>query len=312
MPSYLWSGKDSSGREQVERIEAANAEAARTRLLDQGWTNLQLHSSEIQDFVKQGIHAASGPDHIQQLTPKEQLAHLKGNAPGFWANWWKTSRESATTLLILAGALAWAIYRQNLWSTIILGALLFGLLLLFPALHFWFGKTSELYQKLHKARNWRNWDEVLGCLEELRKTQISRKIGIGDAEMARYYALALAGKGKLAEVVEYFSAAAQSANMPKWLFYSHLASLHLVAERYDDMLDCYRRALEHATDKGIVFIDYAASLVQRFNRPVEARELLAKAESSQLPSLAKGHLSALHGVIAFREGNFAEATKFLS
>src|SRR5438552_1979702 len=84
MPSYLWSGKDSSGQEQVERIEAANAEAARTMLLDQGWTNLQLHSSEIQDFVKQGIHAASGPDHIQQLTPKEQLAHLKGNAPGFW------------------------------------------------------------------------------------------------------------------------------------------------------------------------------------------------------------------------------------
>jgi hypothetical protein len=62
-----------------------------------------------------------------------------------------------------------------------------------------------------------------------------------------------------------------------------------------------------ATEKGIVCIDYGAYLVQRFNRPAEARELLAVAESTPLPDLAANHLSALRGGICVREGDFAAA-----
>ena len=34
-------------------------------LLDQGWTNLQLHSSEIQDFVKVQLAAHEYPRFVQ-------------------------------------------------------------------------------------------------------------------------------------------------------------------------------------------------------------------------------------------------------
>jgi glutathione S-transferase len=46
-------------------------------------------------------------------------------------------------------------------------------------------------------------------------------------------------------------------------------------------------------------------LVQRFNCPDEARQLLATAESSQLPELARCYLPYLRGAIALRENDFA-------
>src|SRR6185369_16827359 len=60
-------------------------------------------------------------------------------------------------------------------------------------------------------------------------------------------------------------------------------------------------------EKGIVSLDYGAYVVQRFNRPDEARKLLAIAEATPLPELAGAAVPALRGMIAFREGNFGSA-----
>src|ERR1043165_867831 len=95
MPTYLWSGKDSSGQEVTERVTAATPEAARDILLGRGWTELRRQTSEIHDFVNQEIHAVSDPRYRPDLTPRQEVAFLQGKAPGFWANWWKTERESA-------------------------------------------------------------------------------------------------------------------------------------------------------------------------------------------------------------------------
>src|SRR5260221_1099025 len=142
--------------------------------------------------------------------------------------------------------------------------------------------------------------------------QRTRKIVIGAVEMVRCRAMALAGSGSLSEAVDLFNQAAEAAKMPRWLFYSHLASIHTIAERYDQALDFYRQGLEVATEKGTVCIDYGSYLVQRFNRPAEARELLKKAETAQLPDLAKDHLSALRAMIAVRESDFETAHRHMS
>jgi hypothetical protein len=50
-------------------------------------------------------------------------------------------------------------------------------------------------------------------------------------------------------------------------------------------------------------------LVQRFNRPQEAKEFLAQAEKMQLSELALSHLALLRGIIAFRENDFSAMDK---
>ena len=307
MPSYIWSGKDSTGKEASERVTAASPEKARDLLLGRGWTDLRRQTSEIHDFVKQDMAAAADPRFRPKLTPQQELAHLKGTAPGFWRRWWDAERQSIAAYLSLAALLAWSVYHRKGPAMVVSGALLAGLVLLFPVLHFWFRKPSQLFQKLHQARNWRRWNEVLACLEALQKAKATRKFGLGETSMARYRALALAGMGQLDQAIDEFTRAAEAAKMPAWLRSTHLASIYIVAERYEEGLECYRQALEQATEKGIVCLDYGAYLVQRFNRPVEAQQLLAMAESTPLPDLADAAVPALRGMIAYRQSDFAGA-----
>ena len=312
MPSYLWSGRDGSGCETSERVTAGTPEEARDQLAARGWTELKLRSSEIHEFVKQEVEAVSDPAFRPQLTPQQEVALLQGTGPGFWGKWWNSLRESAFALLVVGCAFAAEVYRHKVSGVIICGCLLLALALLFPAIHFWFHRTSDLFHKLHRARNWRRWQEVLALLEALKRSHRSRKIGIGKVEMARYRALALAGLGNVEGAIAQFTKEADEAGMPRWLFHCHIAGIYTVAEKYESALECYKQGLEVATDKGVVSIDYGAYLVQRFNRPAEARAMLAIAESVPLTDSARFHVHSLRGLIAVREGDFVTAKEQMS
>jgi tetratricopeptide (TPR) repeat protein len=312
MPTYLWSAKDSSGKEILERISAASPEEASDQLLGRGLTNLQLRTSEIHDFVKKGVEAASNPAYRPKLTAREELALLHGTGPGFWARWWRSTRESAGPLVLIGLLLAVALYGRAIPHVLLFGGLFLFVLLLFPVLNFWFGRPGRLFRELHHARTWRRWTEVLALLEKLRRVQKSRKIGMGEAAMARYRSLALAGLGKLDEAVNCFTEAADTADMPHWMLLCHLAGIYTVAGRYDSGLDCYRQALDVATEKGVVCIDYGSYLVQRYNRPTEARKMLEIAESGPLTESSKDHVSVLKGLIALREGDFLSAKEHMT
>src|SRR5262245_17522381 len=134
MPTYLWTGKNTRGQEQTERIIANTAEEAKGVLVGRGWTDLQLHTTDIHDFVRQGIDAVSDPEYRPDLTPEQEAAYVKGTAPGFWANWWKSLRESSATLLIVGLWFTWSVWRHKLWSLIISGGVLVAMAFLFPAL----------------------------------------------------------------------------------------------------------------------------------------------------------------------------------
>src|SRR5260221_472179 len=119
MLSYLWSGKDASGRQVSDRVEAESPEAAREQLVGRGWTELKLHTSEIHGFVKEQVAAASNPAYRPKLTAAEELAYLQGKAPGFWSNWWKTVKQSGGTYAALGFMLGWAVYRRRVWGIVI-------------------------------------------------------------------------------------------------------------------------------------------------------------------------------------------------
>ena len=130
------------------------------------------------------VSAASNPKFQPKLTPKEDLAFLEGKGPGFWRNWLKSERETIGTPLVIGACLAFAINRHQKILVLIFGGLLVFMIVLFPALHFWFSQTKNLFEKLHTARNWRRWNEVLSCLENIEKAKKATQIGIGEIARA--------------------------------------------------------------------------------------------------------------------------------
>ena len=313
MPNFLWSGKTPSGQDGAEEVTAETPAEARKILEARGWTELRQHTTDISDFIQQQQSLISR--NKQKLTPKEQLQYRQGTAPGLWGNWLKHISNSIVTILLLTGLLAWTIYHPqmrnyNIW---IAGCalLLAYVVFLYPVLRWWFRQTKRLFVKLHKARTWHRWDEVLLCLDKLAKAQQTTNIGINDYSMARYRALALAGLGRLDEAITGFRTAAEKAETPAGIYHPTLAALYTVARQYDMALASYRTALEEATDKSTMYIDIGMYLVGRFNRPQEARQFLALAEKMQLTELAISHLAVLRGGIAFREKDFSAMDKYV-
>ena len=311
MPTFLWSGKTPAGVEEVERVTAETAAEARKILEALGWTDLRQHTTEVHDFVRQQIRTSPRHKDHPDFTPKEDLAFLHGTAPGFGKRWLKALIKESAFILAFAVWLAWSVYHRNTLNVVLAGIGLAALLLLFPVLHLWYRRTKFLFQKVCAARTWHRWNDVLHYLERIQRAQRSTNIGIGEAGVARYRALALAGLGQLEQAVADFRETAERTNMPEWLFCSQLAAIYTVARQYDKGLEALHRAMDSATDKSTVCIDLGSYLVRRFNRPDEARRLLAQAETLQLSELARVHLHSLRGAIAFREKDFKAMDKHM-
>jgi hypothetical protein len=71
----------------------------------------------------------------------------------------------------------------------------------------------------------------------------------------------------------------------------------------------HRQALAEAPEKPVTALDLGMFLVQRFNSPAEAKQLLARAEKGQLSELERVYVPYLRGVIAFRERDYATMDK---
>jgi tetratricopeptide (TPR) repeat protein len=308
MPTFLWSGRTPSGQEQAEEVKAETAIEARGVLEARGWTGLRLHTTEIHDFVQRQIRASHPQDHPRP-TPNERLQYHEGTAPGWWRAWLKSIGGFAVIILVLAGCLVWARqHREDPGGNIRIAgyAVLLGLVVfLHPLLRWWFRRSKRSFVKLHRARTWRRWDEVLRCLDDLAVAARQTNIGIGDFNIARYRALALAGLGRLNEAMTGYSAAAEKAQTPPWLLHMNQASIYITARKYDKALECYRQALAEAPDKPVVALDLGMFLVQRLNSPTEAKQLLVQAEKGQLSELERVYVPYLRGVIAFRERDYA-------
>ncbi|HEV2329739.1 MAG TPA: hypothetical protein VGY56_13235 [Verrucomicrobiae bacterium] len=312
MPNFLWSGIAPSGRDEAEEVTAETPAEARRILEARGWTELRQHTTDIADFIRQRQSLISR--NRRKLTPKEKLQYHPGTRRGFWLNWLKNISKDAVVILVIAGLLTLIVNRQapsqDLWIVTCAICLAF-IVFRYPVRRWWFQQTKRLYVKMHKARVWHRWNEVLSCLDKLVKSQQATHIGINDYSMAWYRALALAGLGRLDEAIAGFRTTAEKANTPPGLYYSTLAGIYTIAGQYDQALESYRTALEQATDKSLILIDMGMYLVKRFNRPQEARQLLDQAEKMQLSESAISHLPLVRGIIAFREKDFSAMDKHM-
>ena len=299
--------------EGAERVTADTPEEARKILEGRGWTALKLHANEIQNFVHQDRVASGASRNAEPLSAEMEVAIRTGTAPGLWTRWSQSLTQSWWIGLLLVCMFIRSLFQESqdgyIWSEIWFVILLVWFFHI-PVRTFWFRQTGREFRRLHRANSWHRWNEVLQCLDRLKRAQKNTRIGIGDASMARFRARALVGMGQVEEGLQFFRAAAEQSKMPKWLHYTFEAGLYELAKQNDKALELKRLALAEATDKSTVLIGIATTLVQRFDRPAEAREMLAQAEQCQLSEQALLHLPALRGKIAYREKDYAAADRF--
>jgi hypothetical protein len=313
MPTFLWSGRGVSGQEEAADVEADTPAEARKILEARGWTNLRLHTTEAGDFAARQV-LVERPVDGPKPTPIERVRHHEGTAPGFWRHWGQSMAMSAIAILVLVACIVFLAThgRPGIYRDTRVGVGVIGLLVLvsFPVFFWrWLNGTKRLRVEMLAARRWHRWEEMLQCVDKLREAGRDTRIKLGDYNLGRYRALALAGLGRVEEALTWYQNAAIEAKTPSWLAHETRASIYVAARQYDRALECYRQALEEEPDKPTVCIDTGTFLVQRFNFPGEAKQLLARAEKAQLSELEQIYVPYLRGIIAFREKDHAAMDK---
>jgi tetratricopeptide (TPR) repeat protein len=312
MNSFLFKGKDVGGNARSERVTAENAQAAKAFLVGEGWSELQLVTDEICDYAGRTVEGPEDiEDALKQLTPDDELRFFEGNGPGFWSQYTDALYQAKGALLAVFLLSAWGIYRHQTWLLVV-GIAGFGLLMvLFPLISIFYSLPMKYYLRLNRAKVWSRWTDVLHCVERLRHTHRLTRIAVGDVELARCRAQALAGLGRVDHAVKEFAQFENDPTLPHWNYLSFLAGVYDTAKEYEKALECRRRAVAEKPDTSAVWIDLAYGLVRGLNRPAEAREAVARAESLEITALGIPYLSFLRGIICWREGNLAEAREHL-
>jgi len=310
--TFVWKGRDPRGRFRSERVEAENAQLAKSALLREGWSELQFVGDEVTDLARQSLQV---PEELEEygdaLGPDDEVRSLEGKAPGFRSQYCKALGEAKGTLILLTLLTAWGFYQHRTWALAIGLAGLGLMLLLFPVIWAWFSLPLSYYNRLNRAKVWHRWDDVLLYVERLEQTVRITRLGVGDVELARCRAQALAATGRLNDGLQLFAKYAEDPNLPHWNYLSFLAGIYDCAKEYQKALECRRTALAEKQDSSALHIDVAYTLARFLNRPAEAREALARAEVLEVTALGIPYLSFLRGLIAYREANFAEARKHL-
>jgi tetratricopeptide (TPR) repeat protein len=296
MAEYLWSGKDNLGKSFVERVNAATPAQAKILLEERGCSELELHTDDITDAVR------TYSDRPARLSAAEEL-QIKRKGMTLWRAWNKAFKKSWETNILFILLILFFLFTKNYLAAIIC---IIGFLAFIP-IYFWFRQSSYYYRQLNKARVWYRWDEVLDCIEKLRRAKHWTKIGIPDAEFIRYRASALAGLGRFDEAMAEFSSLAENPKMPRWLYLCQLATIHDIAKKHTEAIALNKQAAELKTDDPIILIDLATRIVRRQKDTVQAKVILDRAEKQVMSNLVKPHIPLCRGIIAYCENDFSVA-----
>jgi tetratricopeptide (TPR) repeat protein len=309
MHKFLWTGIDPQGRKRSEFVDAENSNAAKAILVGQGWSDLRMIRDEIGSVAAQSTDA---PDDMDAEVSADELAEAwEGKTSTFFSNWWEGLAESKVTLLIFGGVLGWGIYTDRMWQIIVGASGLVVFVFLFPAFHIFFSLPLRYYAALNRAKTWGRWSEVLHYTDRLRQVRRITQFGIGEFELTRCRAQAMAGLGSLDKGVQEFSKYGNDPSIPHWMYLCHLAGIHDVGRQFEKSLELRRQAAAENPETANVWIDLAYTLARWINRPAEAREMLARAEKYELPEAGKPYPAFLLGIILWRERNFIESQKNL-
>ncbi len=309
---FLWRGKDRNGAVRVERVRAESAQQSKARLLNEGWSDLELIMDEITSSKALKVQADEWLDDGEDefSTPEYEAKFFEGKGPGVLRQTWWGIKDSWLMILVSAAVFGLGYVVHKTWLMVV-GALGVAFLVLFtPILHVVFtvfGKASKEYDRLNRAKVWGRWNEVLRCVEALEKPDALTGARIPEIELVKCRAQAYAALGRLEDGLKEYARLEKDPNIERWLYLSFLATVHDAGKSHEQALDIRRQVAIEKPDNSAVWIDLAYSCVRHLNRPAEAREFLAKAEALEITGFGKAYLPFLRGIICWREARMSEA-----
>lgn len=304
MAKYLWKGLSPEGERKAESVEASSPKEARRVLEERGWKELTLLTEDVQYYAGKGVESASDPEYsLEEEAPEVQVERLYGRGPGFWSGFWDSLTSSPKLNLLGLVLLCWGIYRRG-YIMASAGAVI---LLIFPVLYAVFSLPGRYYAAIQTAKVWGRWDEVERLLDKLARVTSWTKLGIGEVEMVRTRAMAMAHKGRVEEGVAAFESMKGDPNLPEWLFYSHLGSVYDEGKKHEAALRVREKATELEPENASNWIDVAFSSVRFLNLPEKARLALKRAEDCEMNEMGQKYLPFVWGMVHWREREFEQA-----
>lgn len=307
MTIYVWTAKNQFGHIVVREVAAESAEAAKTILLAQGYSEPVLKEDDIIAAARAGF-----PEKITVLGEEVKVSldeRIKGyDAPPatFWSSLKQGINESKLGCFILIAAAAFAGYRGN-WTTVVL---------LMVALVAWLAfilcvcLPSIYYRKLHVASDWNRWNEMLSLVNTLRTIGRFSYIKVPESELIRNRAKALTGLGRLDEALAEYNQFEGRPDCPSWLHKLHVGSLYVTAKHYDKAIECNLLSIAEKPTS-TAWADLANRYARYQRDPAKARAAMAEADKSPIPEFAKPFRIRCLGIIAYLEGDFASAKREL-
>ncbi len=307
MTIYVWTAKNQFGHIVVREVAAESAEAAKTILLAQGYSEPVLKEDDIIAAARPGF-----PEKITVLGEEVKVSleeRIKGyDAPPatFWSSLKQGINESKLGCFILIAAAAFAGYRGN-WTTVVL---------LMVALVAWLAfilcvcLPSIYYRKLHVASDWNRWNEMLSLVNTLRTIGRFSYIKVPESELIRNRARALTGLGRLDEALAEYNQFEGRPDCPSWLHKLHVGSLYVTAKHFDKAIECNLLSIAEKPTS-TAWADLANRYARYQRDPAKARAAMAEADKSPIPEFAKPFRIRCLGIIAYLEGDFASAKREL-
>jgi tetratricopeptide (TPR) repeat protein len=294
MPTYLWSVKDAQGAEIAEKITAPTAQIARELLEKRGYTDLKLiHDDIVAEFSRDNQALADTP-------AEKRLKWMRsGGKTTFVGYLLKVARDVALLALACGGGMFWRWSRADSLGVFFFGLILVVTTVLFARIRF----KSYLFTRMLDAREWHRADETLRLLHSLATV-------LKPSDLSLYRSLALVWKGDLPTALADWQQ--HEPKISQWLFLSHLSSLYEAVGDIDRSIQLAEQSVAANPNIGALYVDLTWKYLLHERDLRLAKEANEKAQTLELSELAQPFLIRNRGIIALREGRFADAEKLLS
>jgi tetratricopeptide (TPR) repeat protein len=304
---YHVSGRSSEGRNVVDCIEANSAVEAVELFEQRGFTDIVLHSSDVEASVRRQMNALYGRKNTRRVLTPREFVHRRKNGgyftlilllfpKAFKYGWWSI----ILTLVVLAIRV---VYTRQLGGHDFASIATIVAPLIALTITVVFGNYGK-YRRLIEARAWGRWEQVLALLPSMERRLPASQIGF-------HRAVALAGLDRLDEALAGYEQYENDKHLPQWMYWSHVSSVYAAGGSGEGAVRAMEKAAALAPTQPSVLVGYAISLMRRRRDPRRARQVLDQATKFPITDAIAYSLDLCRGLIALDENQPFEAREHL-
>lgn len=293
---FLLTGTDPKGKRETVIVKAENGRDAYQSMQSRGYTDITLHTDDATVRLMQDEdvdYTEFPPDAIIRTRDLSTFGLFRYAMVDFYRRAW----------MLVVIVIIFLIYRRVTWQTLdflnitAIAVLLFPPIFMFLALYL---RPARKYDLMLEAFTWWRWQEVLDRIPALRGLA-------SDFDLTSREACALAGLGRFDEAFAKINAYSDSEKIPKWMYYNSLSEIYSIVHRFEEALDCLRKAYELYPDDPEVMIILAMSLLKHQIDTPFAEQLIARAEERPMSDMLLRIMPHIKGLVALNKQRYHEA-----